>query len=60
MTQNNIPVADFPDYVKQMHEDMNHKFHMEYNMVSYIYICNKYAIRLLLFVVTGKSASASK
>ena len=26
----NICVADFPDHVKQMHEDMNHKFEIEF------------------------------
>ena len=30
----NICVADFPDHVKQMHEDMNHKFEIEF-IVSY-------------------------
>ena len=56
--QNNIPLAAFPDYVKWMHNDMNHKFHMEY-VVSYALVLYEQHLccMLSLFVVTctGKS-----
>ena len=27
-----IPEADFPDHVRQMHEDRDHKFELEYKV----------------------------
>ena len=42
--KHNICVADFPDHVKQMHEDMNHKFEIEFivSYVQYKNMCNEY------------------
>ena len=32
--RNDIPEAEFPDHVKQMHQDRDHKFELEYKVSS--------------------------
>ena len=62
--RNDIPEADFPDHVKQMHLDRDQKLELEYR-VSYCHtccVCTECVVSgvLCVCVVTGQDVAASQ
>ena len=52
---NDIHEDDFPDHVKQMHQERDHKFELEYKVSHGIKTCFKYgAFFLSSYIVTGQ------
>ena len=59
ISRSDIPVEEFPEYVKQMHENGDHKLEMEYKVCSYSHFLHTFSIEGFVLAVFGKASSGS-
>ena len=59
ISRSDIPVEEFPEYVKQMHENRDRKLEVEYKVCSYSHFLHTFSIESFVLAVSGKASSGS-